>query len=697
MKASENSLANLLQMKAQFTIPIYQRAYSWTQKQCQQLWDDIFAAGGDDERHGHFIGSIVYISDSGPLAKLSRPVVIDGQQRLTTVSILMAAIRNHLRKPGEEGEVTAEDVNIDYLINVTAKGLDRYKLQLTRNDRSTLNALVDEQEPPVHSSQRVLETYRFFEQKIDQLNDLTPLLHGVQKLMIVEVSLDLREDNPQLIFESMNSTGLALTQADLIRNYILMGLDPEQQEQLYTHVWHKMEQEFGQANYLKYFDTYMRHFLTLKMGEIPRIDSVYEKFKEYARTASSIDNIVRDIARHATYFTRITLGREPDTLLKYAFDDLAELDVNVAIPFLLEVYEDYESRLLEKSEVDQVLRYVEAYIVRRAICDLPTNALNKIFLTFSKSLDKERYVESVEARFRLLSGTGRYPNDEEFRRAFVLRDFYNLSKRRNYLLGKLTNHGNKEKVIIDSLTIEHILPQNENLSTAWREELGPEWKRVQDTYLHTIGNLTLTGYNASLGDRPFLEKRDMEGGFRSSQVSLNAGLRDLDHWNEQTIRSRAERLAHRAVKIWPYPAISDENLQSFREKSMKQGTVLSPDVHFDGSTPVRHLWEELRVLILNIDPYVTEEVFKSYIAYKSSTNFVDIAPQKSRLVITINIEFDALDDARGWCRDVSAISKFGNGDAQFMLEPGSDLAYTMTLIRQAFEFRESGPEALVTG
>ena len=697
MKAMESSLSKLLQTKSQFTIPIYQRTYSWTLKQCLQLWNDIIATGSDPERHVHFIGSIVYIGDYGPMVKVAKPLVIDGQQRLTTVSLLLIALRDYLRKHGGLDEVDPDEINYDHLVNVTVKGEDHYKLRLTQNDRQTLYALIDGEHVPANHSQRIVDNFEFFREKVSKEGDLRSLYYGIQKLMVVEVVLDPKEDNPQLIFESMNSTGLALTQADLIRNYVLMGMKQDEQEHLYTHVWHKMEDEFGQANYVKHFDMYMRHFLTVRMGEIPRIDAVYAKFKEYAASGPmTIPDIVRDVAKNATFYTRIALGKEPDATLKRAFDDLAHLETGVAIPFLLELYEDYHEGIIDKADTLRIVRYVESYIIRRAVCDLPTNALNKIFLTFSKTLDKQSYVESVEARFRLLAGTGRYPNDEEFRRSFVTRDIYNLSKRRNYLLEKLANHGSMEPVVIDALTIEHIMPQNEHLSPAWQQDLGPEWKRIQETYLHTIGNLTLTGYNSSLSDRPFLEKRNMVGGFKKSQVSLNGDLGELEHWSEAEIVARGARLADRAATIWGHPAISDERLDVYRAKAQKQGDTLSPDIHFQNSPVSRSLWEALRVRILNLDSSVTEEVFKSYIAYKSSTNFVDINPRKNWLIATLNIEFDALDDPREWCRDVTTTGKLGNGDAQFSLSPDGDMEYAMSLIQQAFDFRESDLGVLVT-
>jgi predicted transport protein len=372
------------------------------------------------------------------------------------------------------------------------------------------------------------------------------------------------------------------------------------------------------------------------------------------------------------------------------------LEVNVAIPFLLELYGDYASEHLSKVDLLTILRWTESYIIRRLVCDLPTNALNKIFLAFGRSLSKDQYVESVAARYHLLTGTGRFPNDEEFKRDFEIRDFYNISKRRNYLLNKLTNFGTNEPVIIDALTIEHIMPQNENLSAEWRNDLGHGWKRVQETYLHTIGNLTLTGYNSNLSDKPFTSKRDMPGGFRESPISLSSDLRDLDMWNEDTILKRARRLAERAVTIWPSPTISGDRLAKYRDQKAKNGEAISIEHHFPKPTPIKDLWLSLQQRILNLDPGVTEEILKSYIAYKADTNFVDISVQKTRLILTLNLPFDHLDDPQEWCRDVSTIGKWGNGDAQFYLKPGDNLEYAMDLIGQALQFRSGDESGFVT-
>ncbi|MGH3669580.1 MAG: HNH endonuclease family protein, partial [Pseudonocardiaceae bacterium] len=305
-----------------------------------------------------------------------------------------------------------------------------------------------------------------------------------------------------------------LSQAYLIRNFILMGLEPDHQKRLYEHHWRPMEMAFGQEAYGAHFDAFMRHYLTLKTGEIPNVRAVYEAFKAHARPLDAgVDALVADIHSFAKYYCAMALSQEPDKELARTFQDLRELKVDVAFPFLLELYHDYAQSLLSGAEFAAAVRLVESYVFRRAVCVIPTNSLNKTFATFGRALKKDRYLESIQAYLLLLPSYRRFPGDEEFKRDLAMRDLYKFP-RRSYWLRRLENHGRKERVPVDEYTIEHILPQNENLSNKWREALGPDCQRVQETWLHTLGNLTLTGYNAEYSDRPFAEKRDMKGGFR---------------------------------------------------------------------------------------------------------------------------------------------------------------------------------------
>ena len=515
--------------------------------------------------------------------------------------------------------------------------------------------------------------------------------------MIVDIALDRDQDNPQLIFESMNSTGRELSQADLIRNFILMGLEPEQQTRLYEDHWRPMEVAFGQEAYGTHFDGFMRHYLTLRTGDIPNVRAVYEAFKAHARSpeiaAEGVDALVADIHAYAGYYCAMALDQERDADLAIAFRDLRELKVDVAFPFLLELYHDFAEDRLSADDFAWAVRLVEAYVFRRAVCAIPTNSLNKTFATFGRALRKDRYLESIQAHFMALPSYRRFPNDEEFKRELSVRDLYNFP-RRSYWLRRLENHGRKERAQVDEYTIEHILPQNDNLSMKWRETLGPDWQRVQETWLHTLGNLTLTGYNAEYSDRPFDEKRDMPGGFRQSPLRLNEGLGGLGTWDESAIQARARHLAEQAAEVWSPPALSAETLETYRPKAERTaGYTLADHAQLADGSPMRPLFEAFRRQALALDPCVSEEILKLYVAYKAETNFVDVVPQKSRLRLSLNLHFHELHDPRGLATDVTNLGRWGNGDVEVALSKPDELPYVMGLVRQAFEKQMGNGEA----
>ena len=531
--------------------------------------------------------------------------------------------------------------------------------------------------------------------------DLTPLCKGLAKLMIVDIALNRDQDNPQLIFESMNSTGRELSQADLIRNFILMGLGTAQQTRLYEDHWRPMEVAFGQEAYGAHFNGFMRHYLTLKTGgEIPNIRAVYEAFKRHARThameaAGGVDALVADIHAYADYYCAMALDKEPDKDLASAFQDLRELKVDVAFPFLLELYDDHTQGQFPKEDFVRAVRLVESYVFRRAVCAIPTNSLNKTFATFGRVLQKDRYIESIQAHLLTLPSYRRFPGDEEFKRDLASRDLYNFS-RWSYWLRRLENHDRKERVPVDEYTIEHILPQNENLSATWRETLGPEWQRVQETWLHTLGNLTLTGYNSEYSDRPFGEKRDIQGGFKESPLRLNEGLGALDTWNETTIQIRAKRLAEQAVQVWAPPVLSSEVLEAYRPKVERPaGYTLDDHLYLAENSPMRQLFETFRKEVLALNPCVSEEMLKLYVAYKAETNFVDVVAQKSRLRLSLNLHFHELHDPKGLAKDVTNLGRWGNGDVEVALSTPDELPYVMGLVRQAFERQMGNGEAEV--
>ena len=693
MKATEAKLLDFLKKSPQFVIPIYQRTYSWTAKECLQLWDDIIRTGKDNSVLAHFVGSIVYIEKGlYQISSQSPLLVIDGQQRLTTVTLLLSALVKFLENAPSDAQepvdgFTPRKLKNYYLLNPLEEGERYFKLILSQTDKTSLMAIVDGRDRPKEPSHRVIENYNFFESLIEK-SDLQALCKGLAKLIVVDIALSRDQDNPQLIFESMNSTGRELTQADLIRNFILMSLEPTRQTQLYEEYWRPMEKDFGQEAYGSYFDRFMRHYLTVKTGEIPNVREVYEAFKSHVGTKDvkekGVEYLLREIKKFSQYFCSMVLGAETDEGLKKAFHDLRELKVDVAYPFLLELYEDYKKEVLSRNDFLQIVRLIEAYVFRRAVCNIPTNSMNKTFGTFTKTVNKNCYLESVKAHFQFLPSYRRFPNDDEFKRDLQTRDLYKF-RSRSYWLRRLENHGRKERVTVDEYTIEHILPQNENLPVAWKNALGPNWDVIQQTYLHTLGNLTLTGYNSEYSDKPFSEKRDMKGGFKESPLKLNIGLGNLKQWNEATIKDRALNLAQEAVLVWSAPNLNLEILENHKTKSIPKNTYTIKDHAHLGSRHIRELFEVFRTEVMRLDPCISEEFLKHYVAYKAETNFVDVIPQAKRLRLLLNIPFNEISDPKKMCRDVSALGRWGNGEVEIALANLKELPYVMGLVRQSLE------------
>lgn len=697
MKAVEAKLFSFLQKTTQFVIPIYQRPYSWTLRQCAQLWKDVVTAR-DESVAGHFLGSIVYIEKGiYQVTAIPQLLVIDGQQRLTTVSLLLAALSKVLKATGNPEDLeTATKLENYYLFNSMETGESRNKLLLTRADKATFIALVEGRTLPDETSTNIERNFKFFEDQI-RVSKIPPaeIAAALHKLLIVDIALDHVNDNPQLIFESLNSTGLDLSQADLIRNFVLMSLERDQQERLYEEFWYPMEKRFGDTEYAELFDRFMRDYLTVELGNIPNIKEVYSAFKQYVMDESgkrSLFDIVANIAKFSTHYVKLVNANDLDKDVNEAIRDINSLKVDVAYPFLLELCRDYDSALLSKEEFIEALRIVENYVFRRSICGIPTNSLNTTFATLGKEIDKENYLESVKLALLVKDSYRRFPDDEEFKREFIAKDVYNL-RNRNYLLRKLENQGRKEPVVVEEYTIEHIMPQNENLSTEWKEDLGGEWERIHSTYLHTIGNLTLTGYNSELSDKPFKEKQKMTGGFADSPIRLNRHLANLDHWNEVGITTRARDLAEQSVAVWPMPKVDSELLQQTKaeKKVGKRERVYSLDVHklyLQGD--ILDLFQELRKRILNLDSSIEEEIKRRYIAYKSDgTNIVDIVPQRKQLLMSLKIGPGELNDPRNICRDVSDIGRWGNGKVEAPVASLDDLDYAMKLVRQAFDAQEA--------
>ncbi|WRF10462.1 DUF262 and DUF1524 domain-containing protein [Helicobacter pylori] len=690
MKADATTLLGFFEenQNNQFVIPIYQRLYSWKKEQCEQLWDDIIKTGGNDQIEGHFIGSILYArvddTHSSPL------LIIDGQQRLTTITLLFIALRNR-----SSDEVKRKEIE-SYLINSDKDGDKKFRLILSESDKDTLLSLIDkDRRKPSEPSLKIMENFKLFEEWIRKNTDkLETIFKGLDKLMIVWIALKKEKDDPQLIFESMNSKGIELTQADLIRNYIVMEMEVEKQEDFYNQYWRAMEEDFKQSEKQSkkqskredLFSKFVRHYLTIKTGDIPNINKVYEAFKRYQQERGiETEALLQDLQKYCGYFCRIVFKKEDDNKeLNKALSFLVDLEMDVIYPLLLELYSDYIDGVLSKQDFTPIIYLIESYICRRAVCGLGTNSLNKVFPSFTKHIQKDEYFKSLKAHFGYLTEKQRFPNNDEFKKLFITIDFYSFKKKK-YFLERLENFDTKEPVDTQKCNIEHIMPQT--LTPKWEGDLGENFEAIHEKYLHTIGNLTLTGYNSEYSNNSFQEKRDMEKGFKQSPLRLNQSLKDLESFGEKEIEKRANDLADWALKIWTYPKLDAETLEKYKSKKAKKAYDLSS---YKFSSDSRELFDILSKEIKALDERVTEKFNQDYISYMFDKNFVDIVPLKNGLKLYLNMPFNELQDEKNLARDMTNKGHLGNGDIEIKLETKESIPYCLGLIKQALEKQMGG-------
>ena len=566
LQAGETTLNKLLNTSRQFIVPIFQRNYSWQKSQYEQLWFDILRASKFKEKQNHFIGSIVYIDMGTPAGRPQQLLLIDGQQRLTTISILLCAIKDYVQKFNLETKlINLAKIKNQFLYNSDEIDEDKYKLLLNVQDKETYIKLIDNTIFTVNKpATNIIKCYEFFYERIEdfikQDGQIDEIYAGIFKLSLVSISLDKDSDNPQMIFESMNSTGKDLSQTDLLRNYLLMDLTPEKQTRLYKTYWKPMEELFGEDIYkndLNKFDYFIRDFLTLKRdtGYICKINNVYENFKRYY-----LDNncekfaVLKDLFTYAKYYACIDLLQENDDELKLYWQEFKKLDSHVVYPFLLKLYDDYSRQILIKEDFKKILQVVISYLWRRAICEIPTNSLSKTFATLYQAVDKEDYVNSIIKAFVFKSSYKRFPSDYEVREKLQTKDIYHF-RLRKYLLEALENYYHKEPIDLNTAnyTIEHIMPQNIEHNLSWQQMLGEDWQEVHSLYLHTLGNLTITGYNAEMSNKSFWEKVNGESGFKHSHLKLNESIAQCDVWNKKAIQRRTNILTDIILKIWKYP------------------------------------------------------------------------------------------------------------------------------------------------
>lgn len=651
MKGSETKLVSYMQgSDKRFVIPVYQRNYDWKTENCKQLYDDLIKVIRRG-RKSHFFGSIVSVYNDG---EFNEYLVIDGQQRLTTISLLLLAMYN-LMKNGvltpEKGNL-AEKIYKTYLIDEWQDDDTRIKLKPVKNDRNAFGKLFDEESEHIPDSNLTIN-YNYFYSRI-QKEEITidELYEAVTKLEIINITLN-QDDNPQLIFESLNSTGVALSEGDKIRNFILMGLPTKQQNDFYEKYWNKIE-------ICTDYDVsmFVRDYLSVKQQLIPSMSKVYFTFKAFVEeNGTEIEPLLQELLNYAKWYEILLKGNTADKGLNACIYRLNRLETTVTRPFFLEVLRLQAAGKLSLAEVKEIFLYTENYLFRRTICDLPTNALNKIFLMLHREIIRydgtdNSYLEKFKYALNAKSDRGRFPDDGEFVEAFSARPVYQMnSKNKIYILERFENYGTVEvqnvyKQYDDGVySIEHIMPQH--LTPAWVKELGEDYEEIHDTWLHRMANLTLTGYNSKYSNSAFVEKRDMKNGFIDSHLYMNSWIGQQEHWGLAELEARSQMLMQRALTIWPLPVTEFKPA----EKQMDSYS-LDDDVELSGRDIVRFgyknteqpvtSWIDMMEQILKILHAEDKSVLSRLAYFKGESNdldaYVSNKPQDLRNALQIDTD-----------------------------------------------------------
>lgn len=568
MQSANITFRQLIEGTKQFVIPVFQRDYAWERENWQQLWNDITRAASDGGERGHFVGTIVHVPDQTVASRPSQ-LVVDGQQRLTTLTILCAALRDHIRDnglAGQEGLPTAEQVDAYFISNALESGDFRYKLLLRRADDATLRAVVDSKnvaDIDGGKSARIAGAYEYFAGMLSRpAENLPAVYNGLSRLRIVEISLDRSIDDPQAVFESINSTGVRLTQGDLVRNYLLMGLRETEQTRMYEEYWQKIEDAFrgkdGAIDNVA-LNLFLRDYLALKRkftqeSQIPRIYEEFKRFRNGPAASVELEDLLADMVRFARYYSEWNGRWQPRSArLTTAMRNLRRQGNTTGV-LVMRLYECYEQGTLSESEFVRGLRYIESFLVRHAILGHQIRSYWRIFAGMTIDIQDDDPVRSLCAT--LVKDRGNYgfwtfPTNDAFGQSLRHDAIYSKQGIRKYLLDRLENYGQKEPSPVSDYTIEHIMPQS--LTGDWRKMLGDDAEQIHTDWLHRLGNLTLTAYNSEYSNRPFSEKKTRPGGFNDSAVRLNQFVREQSEWTAVQMEERGKLLAERALVIWPYP------------------------------------------------------------------------------------------------------------------------------------------------
>lgn len=687
-----------------FVIPVYQRAYSWKKGDCELLLSDLESVY-EKGSQTHFFGSIVYVANN--LAGYTEYIIIDGQQRITTVSLLLLVIRNYLINSPREGvSINTKKITTAYLTDEYAEDEKKLKLKLIEGDDYAYDQLISNSKPVEGSL--ITANYQLFYDAVASMTDeqLSGLYDAIMKLEIVHVSLEpSKGDDPQLVFESLNSTGQKLLEGDKIRNYVLMNMTSDMQEKFYKKYWEPLEKTITKND----VDKFIRYFLSVKNHELASDKNIYFEFKSYAiRQGNDAEAILQDMLMYAEFYKIIKTASGIDNSYNAVLARINKLEINMTIPLMFDLFAANKEGRISVEELTECFQILESYLVRRIICGLSTNALNKLFVGLALEIDKYtskdhiRYVEAFKYAILSKRGKSRFPNDHDFRDKFSTYELYNAKPYvKKYILERLENWNNREQVAVEeqidngTLTIEHIMPQT--LTDEWKEVLGDSWELVHTKYIDTPGNLTLSAYNSDYSNLSFQKKKNMpEKGFIHSKLQLNAYLKKLDKWDEEEIVKRAEALFERALQIWSIPSTDyspvnkediiywdDEDFDFTNKRIVKM--VLFGDAIM--TTDVTDAYKKINMAVYKFDPSEYMKVVVTATDKESIRSPFEIAPgiyittNLSSQVKIANIQklFESFEfeskDLQFEVRDIPKALKFDiNDEATFVVIKVGELA-----------------------
>ncbi|MDH1276643.1 MULTISPECIES: DUF262 domain-containing protein [Acinetobacter] len=616
-----------------FIIPVYQRNYSWQNKHCAQLLNDLKGLIKKPDAP-HFFGSIVSSHMQG--GKREDFLIIDGQQRLTTISILLIAIVDLLKhkKVIPKDDRLIEKITKKHLVDEYQEDQRKIRLKPIKDDCKAFDALFGDESDFVDGS-NVTSNFRYFRDRILNENiDIDDLYDAISRLQTIDIFLE-KDDDPQLIFESLNSTGLELEEGDKIRNFILMGLSSELQEKYYEAFWNKIEKN----THFKVSD-FFKDYLTLKLNRTVVIKDIYFTFKDYVKKNNDdIEALLQDLLEYSKFYAIILNPTQYQNSFTAVLVRLSQLEFTVIFPVVLAILKRWNEKNLTDQEVTELLRVTEIFLFRRLIVGLATNALSKIFATLDKDVTKKAQSSQLASyaeiyKYVLLNKeeSSRFPNDEEFEQALFSRNIYAMSsKNKAYLFSFLENEESKEQInVIERIkdgtyTIEHIMPQT--LSPVWQKELGEKSQQIHEQWLHTLPNLTLTGYNSKYSNRPFKDKLDVENGFKDSNLRLNQYVRECLKWTEDELVERQSRLSKKSLKLWYYPTTSyappvEETNEYLLEDDFDfTGYTLVSYTLYDVESKVQS-WKEMQIDVVK---YLLEQHTTKIMSLCADQKFYDLS------------------------------------------------------------------------